>query len=317
MEEIIYLKKLDDYEEITNSKIKLPLSLKKIIFLIKNILNITTIRKRNEFNIWILPFQEKISNKKLEKCINKRIKKIEKKENIKIVIANSVLNNSLTKVLKQNGIYYFEGNNIKKMLIFKVLDYINLLQKKELNKRNITILVDESNEFNNHIIRNIAMQSKTTKIVSKKIYKFRELEQKLYDDYGIALQFSNSYKKSLLKSEIIINLDFNNMEINEYDINNNAIIINTQSPIKIKSRLFNGIVINSCRIKFLNDIKEKFSKENLLYRYNNLILYESYIKWETNNYLKIQEKIQNDNIKILNLIGNNGIINKKEFKIVN
>lgn len=316
MEEIIYLKKLDDYEEITNCKIRLPLALKKIIYLIKNVLNIITIRKRKEFCIWILPFQEKISNKKLEKCINKRIKKIEKKENIKIVIANGIFNNSLTKILKQNGIYYFEGNNIKKMLILKVLDYINLLQKKELNKRNITILADESNEFNNYIIKNIALQSKTTKIVSKKIYKFKELEQSLYDDYGIALQFSNSYKKSLLKSEVIINLDFNSMEINEYDINNNAIIINTQNTIKIKSKLFNGIVINSYRIKFLNDIKEKFSEENLLHRYDNLILYESYIKWNTNSYTKIQEEIQNDNIKILNLVGNNGVINKKEFKIV-
>lgn len=313
MEDVIYLKKVDDYDEVVNCKMKLPLILKKIIFLYKNIFNITTKNSKDGFNIWILPFQEKISDSKLEKIINKQIKTNKITENTKVTVANSLIFMNITNILKKYNINYFNGNLIKKILLFKVLDYINNLQNEELNKRNITILVNENNELNNYVIKNIALNSKTTKVVSKKIYQFKILEEKLYNDYGVAIQFSNSYKKSLLKSEIIINLDFEEIEINEYDINNNAIIINTKNYLKVKSKLFNGMVVNSYRIKFLQELKDIFSRNNLLHRYDNLILYESIINWKNTNYKEIAEK---DDIKIINLIGNNGIINKREFKIM-
>lgn len=313
MEDVIYLKKVDDYDEVVNCKMKLPLILKKIIFLYKNIFNITTKNSKDGFNIWILPFQEKISDSKLEKIINKQIKTNKITENTKMTVANSLISMNITNILKKYNINYFNGNLIKKILLFKVLDYINNLQNEELNKRSITILVNENNELNNYVIKNIALNSKTTKVVSKKIYQFKILEEKLYNDYGVAIQFSNSYKKSLLKSEIIINLDFEEIEINEYDINNNAIIINTKNYLKVKSKLFNGMVVNSYRIKFLQELKDIFSRNNLLHRYDNLILYESIINWKNTNYKEIAEK---DDIKIINLIGNNGIINKREFKIM-
>lgn len=316
MENIIYIKKLDDYDEIINCKLKLPVTLKKIIFLYKNIFNIITKQSKEGFNIWVLPFQEKISDNKLNKIINKQIKKNKITENTRLVVSNSILSKNITDILRKYNINYFNGNLIKKILIFKVLDYINNLQNEELNKRNITILVNEDNNINKYIVKYITLNSKTTKIVSKKINKFKALEEELYNEYGVAIQFSNSYKKSLLKSEIIINLDFDEVEINEYNINNNAIIINTKNSLKIKSKLFNGIVINSYEIKFLQKLKNKFNKNNLLHRYDNLILYESIIDWKNANDKNIIEKIEEDNIKIINLIGNNGIINKKEFKII-
>ena len=316
MENIIYIKKLDDYDEIINCKLKLSVTLKKIIFLYKNIFNIITKQSKDEFNIWVLPFQEKISDNKLNKIIDKQIKRYKITENTRLVVSKSLLSKNMTDILRKYNINYFNGNLIKKILIFKVLDYINNLQNKELNKRNITILVNEDNNINKYIIKNIALNSKTTKIVSKKINKFKSLEEELYNEYGVAIQFSNSNKKSLSKSEIIINLDFDEVEVNEYDINNNAIIINTKNSLKVKSKLFNGIVINSYEIKFLQKLKNKFNKNNLLHRYDNLILYESIIDWKNANDKNIIEKIEEDNIKIINLIGNNGIINKKEFKII-
>ena len=315
MDNIIYIKALDDYDEIVKSKIKLPLIVKKIVFLYKNIFNIIT-KKNDELNIWILPFQEKISDDKLEKMIEKQVNKNKITENVKIVVANSLISKNIINILKKYNIKYFKGNLIKKILVFKVLDYINMIQNEKLNKRNITILAKENNELNNYIIKNVALNSKITKVVSKNIYQFKTLEEKLYDEYGIAIQFSNSYKKSLLQSEIIINLDFNEIEINEYDIKHNAIIINTEGSLKVKSKLFNGIVVNSYRIKFLQNLKEMFSRNNLLYKYDNLILYESIIDAKNADYSKIVNKVEKGYIKITNLIGNNGIINKREFKIM-
>lgn len=315
MEKVIYLKKLDDYEEVLKSKRKILLNFKRFIFLYKNLFNIITKKKIEEFNVWILPFQEKISSNKLEKILLKQIKNLKLSQDTKLVIADSLKDYNIINILQKYSIKYFTGKEIKKILVFKVLEYINQLQKKELNTREVTVLVDNDNEINMYILKQLAINCKTLKVVSKKIYKFKALEENLFNEFGIAIQFSNSYKKSLIKTEIIINLDFNNIDINEYEINNKAIIINTQEQLKIKSKLFNGIVINSYGIKMAKEITEKFKQANLLHKYDNLILYESIIN--INNLKNIEEKIEKDKVRLLNLIGNNGVINKKEFKIVN
>lgn len=315
MENTIYLKKLDDYDEINTYKLKIPSIIIKFIFFYKSIFNIITKVKKDDFNIWILPYKEKISENKFEKILNKQLKKRKLSIEHKILLANNLNLSNPQYILDKKEIKYYDGKLIRKMLVCHTIEYINKIQEKEMKDREITILVDEDTQISNYLIFKLAMITKSLKIVSKKIYKFKGLEEKLYNEYGIAIQFSNSYKKSLLKSDIIINLDFSEIEINEYNINESAIIINTENPIKIKSKLFNGIVANSIRIKFLKEINNIFQKNLLLYRYDNLLLYESIINWKT-NYSEIDEKIKNDNVRVLNLIGNNGIITKREIAIV-
>lgn len=311
MGKVIYLKRVDDYDEIVKNR--LPLTFKRIIYLYKNIFNKITEKKNDDLNIWIFPFKEKVSDNKLEKILIKQIKKRKLVDNTKVVVSDNLIKHNIVDILKKYEIEIINGKMIKKNLIFKALDSICEIQNKELNSREITILVDENSKINDYIIKNLAMQVKTLKIVSKKIYKFKNLEKELYENYGIAIQFSNSYKKSLLKSEIIINLDFNEIEINEYEINNKAIIINTEESLKIKTKLFNGIIINSYKIKFSKELRDIFSRNCLLHRYDNLILYESIMNLNENEHLELLEK---DKVRIINFIGNNGIINKKEFKII-
>ncbi len=312
MEDIIYLKKLDSYKEIIDGKV--PLFIKKIIYLWRNLFGIVKQEKSNEFKIWVLPFIDKEDKEKLAKIIEKQVRKKRLLGNTKIVLSNSLMSKATIQILNRYHVQYIDGNVIKKILLFKVLEYINHLQNKELAKRDIAILVNENNQINNNIIMNLAMQCKTLKIVSKKIYQFKNLEQKLYEDYGIAIQFSNSYQKSLLKAEIIVNLDFNEVELNEYTIFPKAIVINTSQPIKIKTKLFSGIIVNSCEIKFLKKIKEIFNKNSLLEKFDSLLLYESIENWKSMEYSHAEEKIEEHKVHILNLIGNNGRINQKEFK---
>ena len=134
------------------------------------------------------------------------------------------------------------------------------------------------------------------------------MEEKLYNENGIAIQFSNSYKKSLKKSDIIINLDFCETDINEYEINTNAIIINTEDKLKIKTKLFNGIVVNSYNIKFVKTVNKLNEIIKILDEFDNLFIYESIINSD-NKYL-----LNDNNVKVINTIGNNGIILDKEFK---
>lgn len=310
MNNIIYLKKVDNFEEILNTKYKrMPQFFKKCIYKYKNIFNIITKKNIEDNNLWILPIKDKYSSNQIERLI----KKISKHDNT-YIFSNDLKNTQLYKLINKCNISYIKGNILKKYLIIKVLEYINNIQNKDISNMEVTILIKDISKFNIYFIEKLSKLVKNIKIVTPNIYKFKKIEDILYNEYGIAIQFSNSYKKSLSKSKIIVNLEYSDIDINEYVILNKAIIINsTDDNIKIKSKLFNGIVINSLDIKFKIELREKFKKINIYNKYNTLELYESFVynEKEINDIFK---RIDNDKVSVLSLIGNNGNINKKEFK---
>ena len=127
---------------------------------------------------------------------------------------------------------------------------------------------------------------------------------RLYDEYGIILNVSNNKRRSLLKSEIILNIDFPEELVNNYRIYEKAIIINISDKVDIKSKRFNGINVNKYNIIIPEECKLKAFQDEIIYE--SLI----YIK---NGYKEIKEKIIDDNIEIEALIGNNGKINIDEI----
>lgn len=308
---IIYLKEVDSYDDILKKEHKrLPLFFKKVIFLFKNLFNIITKKEIEENNIWILPVKEKYSNDKIEKILKNNLKK----DNNIYVISNELENSNIYNIMDMYGIKYINEEKVKKMLLIPVLEYISKLKKKGINLLDITILVKENSDINLFLIEQISKLVKSLKIVSINIYKFRKLEEKLYNEDGIAIQFSNSYKKSLEKANIIINLDYKEIEINEYNICNNAIIINCiKDKIKIKSRIFEGININSYEINFNKEIIENFKNLHIYDNFRKLLLYASIIENEE-NFFVAYNNLSKNKVIITNLIGNNGVINKKEFK---
>lgn len=309
--QIIYLKETSSYDDILkNNHSKMPLIFKKLIFLYKNIFNIITKKKTQDKEIWVLPVKEEYCESKLKELFKKV-----SLENI-YLISNELKEKQAYKIMDEQKQEYITEEKIKKILLLHILEYITNLQEKEMSDLDLTILVNTTSNLNMYLIEELARQAKTLKIVSLNIYKFKKLEEKLYNEEGIAIQFSNSYKKSLEKSKIIINLDFNELEINEYEIFDKAIIVNCiDSNIKIKSRLFNGIIVNSCDIEYNKEIINEFKEMKIYENYTRLMLYASLIENEE-NILKIHEKLKEDNVEIVNLIGNSGIINKKEFKNV-
>lgn len=310
MKKIIYLKELNSYDEILKKEYKnFPMFFKKIIFLFKNLFNIVTKKNIEGNNIWILPIKEKYTDDKIRNIIRKKLKI----DNNTYVISKELSNGNICKIMNEYSLEYITEEKAKKVLIIPVLQYISKLQKKDINSLDISILVNDNSEINLLLIEEISKIVKSIKIVSLNIYKFRKLEEKLYNDEGIAIQFSNSYKKSLEKSNIIINFDFNEIEINEYNIYNNAIIINCyKDNIKIKSRLFEGIVINSYDITIDKELMQKFKDINIYYNYKNIILYATLLK--DRNIIISYQNNDEECVRIKNLIGNNGVINKKEFK---
>lgn len=308
---IIYLKEVTSYDDIFKKRYnKMPLFIKKLIFLYKNILNIITKKQIEEKEIWILPIKERYYISKIERILKKYFKNNQEV----YVLSDELEKYKVYKILDLYKEQYLRKEKIKKALLIKILEYICKIQKKEINNLELTILVNSTSEINMYLIEELAQRIKSLKLVSLNIYKFRNIEEKLYNDLGIAIQFSNTYKKSLEKSEIIINLDFNEIQINEYEINNKAIIINCiDNIIKIKSRLFNGIVINSCNIDFNKEIINKFKQMSIYEDYKKIMLYASLIENEK-DICKIQEKFELDKLNITNLVGNNGKISKMEIK---
>ena len=310
---IIYLKEVDSYDDILKKEYKkLPLFFKKIIFLIKNIFNIVTKKNEEEYNVWIIPVKEKYSNDKIKKILKKNFII---KDNI-YVISKELENSNIYGIMDIYGIKYVTEEKVKKLLLISGLEHIAKLQKKDINSLDVTILIKDNSDINLFLIKEIAKLVKNLKIVSINIYKFRKLEEKLYNELGIAIQFSNSYKKSLERANIIINFDYSEIEINEYNICNNAIIINcTKDNIKIKSRLFEGININSYDINMNKEIINIFKKIHIYENYKKLILYASIIE-KDNDFFDSYNNIDDNKVSIINFIGNNGIINKNEFKNV-
>ena len=72
MKNIIYLKEVSNYDDILkNTYTKLPLFFKKVIFLYKNIFNIITKKKNEDYTIWTLPITDKYSVNKISNLLKK------------------------------------------------------------------------------------------------------------------------------------------------------------------------------------------------------------------------------------------------------
>lgn len=242
-----------------------------------------------------------------------KINKIAKKIN-KVLYNNDIVNVALSNMLYEmeelkiklfsNNINILNGRMLFNYMLYDIVKYILNKKDKEIKKCEISILVNDATNIN---IQNIIMLAKKVKIlniVTNNMKKFKEVEDYLYENFGIMIKIINNKKKSLLNSDLIINLDFPCEILNKYTIPINGIVLNLNEKIQIYNKKFNGININYYNI----EIPQKYKIPG----FSNQIVYESLIYFNK-DFISANEKISKDNIRILNLIGNNGIISEKEF----
>lgn len=255
-------------------------------------------------DIFLLPIKENTKTKKSEKIITRLIKKLHDKKIKYIVLSNELLKNNILKEnLINNKIDILDGRILYRILLSNIIDTICYYKNTNMQKEKITILVDETNEINLNNILEIAQKAKTVNIVTNFSYRFNKIINYLYEELGILIRISNNIKRDLVNSNIIINIDFNALMINRYYINTRAIILNIPPNIEIASKKFTGININSYNII----IPEGYKLNN----FDDKYVYEAAIKNKT--ITEIQKQIRKEKIKIKNLVGKNGIINKNEF----
>lgn len=281
----IYVKELSNDNELKFQK-NIPKFLKYIIIKLIKIFNIIVIQTINENEyLYIVP---RISNLK-------KIKKVLKKSKAKKVI----LSKKLKKYSKELGIE--ENNKIPKYFIYNILKFIQNITDIEIELQSIYFVTNVYNTENIQTITNLAQNIKSVNVITNKIKDYNRLEKKLYDS-GNLIAVTNNKRKSLRKANFIINLDLTNEELNSYSINRNSIIINCANEKISKLACFNGIVINNIQIEDKdNEFENSFDYIDILV--NHILKGKTYD--EGINIIK--------NVRIINLVGNNGIIDKKEI----
>ena len=128
----------------------------------------------------------------------------------------------------------------------------------------------------------------------------------MYDKEGILISITNNQKKSLLRPQIILNIDFNKETLNKYNINENAVILNLEGDMKIENKRFNGINVNDYEVEVGRE--EIIWRDNMQkFRTKDLLESVLYMKDTYNN---IRNKIGKNKISIKELYGVNGKIER-------
>lgn len=225
------------------------------------------------------------------------------KSKIEYVILSEEIkqNNEFIKHLKDNNIKIFDGKWLFKYLIVDIVEYLkNKVQLDE--KSEIAIL---SNDLTDEVIGNLeelVKKYKKIKIITEHFEKFKKTEEKIYQKTGFPLIITNNKKKALGKAQIIINFDFDEEQINKFNIYDNAIIINLKNNVKINKKRFNGITIND--YKLASNIKELVESKIFFKSLKEKKIEEANLS----KFQIIRKIIKEENVEIKDLIGKNQIV---------
>lgn len=323
---MLYIKNMEDISEIIKRDSKKNFFynfvqwldnkiVNKFVLLYKYWFNSVTVRNFGDKKIYILPWKEE-KNKKIK---TKKLKKMYEKINMKnetdklVVLSNSLNEDAKTiEILYKKGFEILDGRWLLNLLMRKIIEYISKCRNKELKEQNVSILINNPNDISVFNIRELAQELKSLKIVTNNNFYFKRIEQQLYEEKGIPISVVNNKKKSLLNSDIILNIDFSEKELNKYSLNRNCILVNIDSKVKIYSKAFNGININWYKIKINDEYIDLFKEYNLDSKFDENILYESLI-WAKDKPQNLTKRLNKDRIKIEYLVGTKGKIQELEY----
>ena len=259
-----------------------------------------------ENNTIKLPYKENINQNKIEKLAQKTKKILEKNSTSKKVVVSKEIQkeNLYINYLNTYGLKIQDGRWLFEILITDIIEYIINKKKLETSKLKISMLINDITDFEIENIKLLAKKYKNLNIVTNHIEKIKKIEEELLEKEGIMITVTNNRKKSLVKSDIIYNVDFPEEILNKYVIMDDAIIINLRGKMRIKKKRFNGIIINNYEINLRDDKKDEkmISKK---YYFRDIYQAELYQKQGFNN---LKEKVKKDNVRVSKLFLSNGEI---------
>lgn len=289
----------------------MPYIIKWFIYEYKKIFKVFTIKPIDGNNVIIIPRYKE--NKKTIKIIPDLVNILYDRNCDTIVLSNSLKNiDGVKECINRENIKILDGTTLKENLLYEIVVYISNSMNIPVKDLDLTILANDNRfDYVKNII-NLAENIKNIKIVTNNIERFKNVEQKIQEILGLLIRITNNKRKGLAKSQIIINLDFPEETINKYSINPEAIIVNIEQNVKIKSKKFKGINANNVKISMKTNYNTQFEQNKIFNDFEEIELYEASIK--NMPFEEVKKKFQKDNVYITALIGNNGSINKKEFE---
>ncbi len=259
-------------------------------------LNIIITTKFKEYYIY------EISN--LNRRCAEKLRKLIKKDNIKQVACEEEIQQYVDKKI------LIDEKDIIKYLILEILEYIFEIQGKKMEQEDIYFLINKDEDIYLENIKTLSEKFKTTNIITEELSKFQKIVENIFEE-ETTIYLSNNKRKSLRRAKYIVNFDYGIGEIEKYNINRTAILINIEQKVKIESMVFEGISINNVNIQIPDELIEHFGR--MMEKINKNILYMSLVN-QKQELARIKDRIKEDNIHILNLIGDKGIISQEEFK---
>ena len=297
---MIYIKLEENmYKFIGNKYENIPNCLKKLIY---------KLRYKNK----------KIINKKMENgeyiilpSVNKKVlKNLKKMKEIRcwknICISNNLMQNTeFMEFANENLLNIMDGKWLLKNIVDKIIEYIADSRKEALNTYEISILCNRLDNTIVEKIKEICQKVKVCNIITNNQKQYKKLEENIYKENGIVLNISNNYKKTLNKSIIIVNFDFDQKQIKNCNFSSNAYIINTNK--KLDKEHFGGRNIISYKV----NLPEKYLEyQNKFENFDTNTLYESLI-YKNTSYKNIKKELSHDDAKIVYLKDSNDKIIKK------
>lgn len=248
-------------------------------------------------NTIILPIDKNTNEKQIEKMAKKTNKIIQKYSTSKKVVLSKEMykEQKYINYLNTYGLLIQDGKWLFEILLPEITEYI--IKKKKIENAKISIMINDLTDVEIENIKILSKKYKTINIVTNHIEKFKKIEKQLQENEGIIITITNNKKKSLIKSQIILNIDFPEEILNKYNIQDEATIINVRGNVKINKKRFNGLNINNYEIDFRDDKKDNKTLNKKFYLKD---LYEAEI-YKKQRVSDIKKKILEDKVTISNI----------------
>ena len=209
---------------------------------IRKIFNIVEL----EQNRVILPITKseiengKLSQKKAQILAKNIVKKLKNAIGNNVILSKEIKKQkNLVNYLYSQNMNIIDGKWLFGILSDEAITYVVNKKKMKKEKLNVSILINDVEDYVLENIKLIVRKYKRVNIVTNHLEKFKKLEKEIFEKDGIMVTVTNNKKKSLTKSNVILNYDFPTELINKYKIYDEAIILNVKQNVSISSKRFN------------------------------------------------------------------------------
>ena len=256
------------------------------------------------------------NNKKDRKKVKEKLARIIKKLGIDAVVFSKELEGDFKNdICEMINIKVVNGKKLMEFMEYDIVKYVLDKQNADTKKEDIYIVFKRDSNLNLDFLKRFLENFRLVNIVTNDVDKLKNIQDNLLDNEGILISVSNNKRKALKRAKYILNINLTKEELEKYRINREAIIVNIGENVKYDEPCFDGVNINyfkiSCPDEYLERFEQVGSQFDLAQMYESILLQDRVDKTKLE---AVYSRIKEDNIKIVELIGNNGPISDQELQ---